>query len=191
MILSLLLVLGSYFISRHISDQDSATISKLLKAIGDFERIADHSVNILESSEELSQKAISFSDGAKHELELMCSATREIVELSKKALVTSDSKIAIKVEPLEQLIDEMKEHLRDRHILRLQDGSCTVDAGFIWSDILTDLERISDHCSNIAACVIDSENSNMNLHESVREMKENSEYELTYSFYKDKYSFIK
>ena len=187
-------ILGTYLIklsNSHISDKDSATISKLLKAIGDFERIADHSVNILESSEELSQKAISFSDGAKHELELMCSATREIVELSRKALVMCDTETALKVEPLEQIIDEMKEHLRNRHILRLQDGSCTVDAGFIWSDILTNLERIADHCSNIAACIIDSENNNMNLHKSVREMKENSEYELNYSLYKDKYPFVK
>ena len=187
-------ILGTYLIKLsnfHISDQDSSTISKLLKAIGDFERIADHSVNILESSEELSQKGISFSEDAKHELELMCSATQEIVELSRDALATCNVATAFKVEPLEQIIDDMKERLRDRHILRLQDGSCTVDAGFIWSDILTNLERIADHCSNIAASVIDSKNNNMNLHQSVRKMKDDLEYERLYAYYGDKYSFVK
>ena len=90
--------------------------------------------------------------------------------------------------PLEQVIDELKEHLRNQHILRLKDGTCTVEAGFIWSDILTDLERVADHCSNIAACVIDTAHYNMNLHQSVREMKRGEGFEELYTYYSSKYT---
>ena len=184
-------IIGTYLIklSRiQITDADSATVSRLLKVIGDYERIADHSVNILESAEELAEKGIEFSPEARHEIETMCAASREILLLSKAAFVDNDLAAAYKIEPLEQVIDDMKEHLRNQHILRLKDGTCTVEAGFIWADILTDLERVADHCSNIAACVIDTAHNNMNLHESVREIKQGADFEELYSHYSKKYA---
>ena len=184
-------ILGTYLIKlsrNQITDTDSATISRLLKVIGDYERIADHSVNLLEAAEELAEKGIEFSPNAHREMETLCSASREILVLSKAAFVDNDLEAANRIEPLEQVIDELKEHLRNQHILRLKDGTCTVEAGFIWSDILTDLERVADHCSNIAACVIDTAHYNMNLHQSVREMKRGEGFEELYTYYSSKYT---
>ena len=184
-------ILGTYLIKlsrNQITDTDSATISRLLKVIGDYERIADHSVNLLEAAEELAEKGIEFSPNARREMETLCSASREILALSKTAFVDNDLEAANRIEPLEQVIDELKEHLRNQHILRLKDGTCTVEAGFIWSDILTDLERVADHCSNIAACVIDTAHYNMNLHQSVREMKRGEGFEELYTYYSSKYT---
>lgn len=186
-------ILGTYLIKlskNQISDTDSATVSRLLKVIGDYERIADHSINLLESADELAEKKIEFSANARKEMETMCQALREILQLSKQAFVENDLEAANKIEPLEQVIDDLKDHLRNQHILRLKDGTCTVEAGFIWADILTDLERVADHCSNIAACVIDTAHNNMNLHMSVREMKEGSDFENLYSVYSKKYELV-
>ena len=186
-------IIGTYLIKlsrNQIADADSATVSKLLKLIGDYERIADHSINVLESAEELREKGIEFSAEARKEIEAMCSATREILELSRSAFIDGDLKAAYHIEPLEQVIDELKEHLRNQHIFRLKDGTCTVEAGFIWADLLTDLERVADHCSNIAACVIDTAHNNMNLHQSVREMKEGTDFETLYEIYSKKYALI-
>ena len=184
-------IIGTYLIKlsrNQITDADSSTVSRLLKVIGDYERIADHSVNLLESAEELVEKGIEFSPEARHEIETMCAASREILLLSKTAFVDNDLAAAYKIEPLEQVIDDLKEHLRNQHILRLKDGTCTVEAGFIWADILTDLERVADHCSNIAACVIDTAHNNMNLHESVREIKQGTDFEELYTYYSSKYA---
>ena len=184
-------IIGTYLIKlsrNQITDADSSTVSRLLKVIGDYERIADHSVNLLESAEELAEKGIEFSPEARHEIETMCAASREILLLSKAAFVDNDLVAAYKIEPLEQVIDDLKEHLRNQHILRLKDGTCTVEAGFIWADILTDLERVADHCSNIAACVIDTAHNNMNLHESVREIKQGADFEELYTYYSSKYA---
>ena len=186
-------ILGTYLIKlskNQISDTDSATVSRLLKVIGDYERIADHSINLLESADELAEKKIEFSANARKEMETMCQALREILQLSKQAFVENDLEAANKIEPLEQVIDDLKDHLRNQHILRLKDGTCTVEAGFIWADILTDLERVADHCSNIAACVIDTAHNNMNLHMSVREMKEGSDFETLYNIYSKKYELV-
>ena len=186
-------ILGTYLIKlskNQISDTDSATVSRLLKVIGDYERIADHSINLLESADELAEKKIEFSANARKEMETMCQALREILQLSKQAFVENDLEAANKIEPLEQVIDDLKDHLRNQHILRLKDGTCTVEAGFIWADILTDLERVADHCSNIAACVIDTAHNNMNLHMSVRVMKEGSDFETLYSVYSKKYDLV-
>ena len=184
-------IIGTYLIKlsrNQITDADSSTVSRLLKVIGDYERIADHSVNLLESAEELAEKGIEFSPEARHEIETMCAASREILLLSKAAFVDNDLAAAYKIEPLEQVIDDLKEHLRNQHILRLKDGTCTVEAGFIWTDILTDIERVADHCSNIAACVIDTAHNNMNLHESVREIKQGADFEELYTYYSSKYA---
>lgn len=168
-------VLGTYLTKlarAQISDDDSSEVSKLLKVIGDLERISDHSVNVLESAEEINEKKIIFSDGAKQELDVLCRALAEILEITINAFEHNDWEAAAFVEPLEQVIDHIKSILRNRHIGRLKKGQCSVEAGFIWSDLLTNLERTSDHCSNIAVSIIDAHAHNMNAHQSLRSMKE-------------------
>lgn len=187
-------ILGTYLVklsSYQISDGDSITVSKLLKVIGDFERISDHSVNILESAEELKEKDILFTDMAKKELDTLCSAVSEILSLCYMAFVKNDLDAAKNVEPLEQVIDELKEEMRNSHISRLKSGECSIEAGFVWADLLTNLERTADHCSNIAVCVIDATENNMNMHESLRNMrKDNDCFEEKYIRYTKKYSII-
>ncbi len=184
-------ILGTYLVklSRHrVSDSDSATISKLLKAIGDFERISDHSVNILESAEELKDKEIQFTSAAKNELYMLCNAVTEILSLSCDAFINNDLDAARNVEPLEQVIDKLRDKLRNGHIIRLKNGECSIEVGFIWSDLLTNLERTADHCSNLAVCVIDAAHNNMNLHSSLRKMKhDNAYFDEKYAAYAEKY----
>lgn len=184
-------ILGTYLVQlseRQLSQQETIEVAKLLKVIGDFERISDHSVNILESVQELREKEIEFSEKGKEELQVIFNAVEEILQLSLDAFVHNDLTAARYVEPLEQVIDELKETLRTRHILRLQQGECTISAGFIWSDLLTNLERISDHCSNIAGCVFDVAHNNMNLHETLKNVRNNSaEYNQDYKKYKEHY----
>ena len=168
-------VLGTFLTKlarAQISEDDSSEVSKLLKIIGDLERISDHSVNILESAEEMSEKGISFSDDAKKEMEVLCSALNEILELTADALRRNDWMAAASVEPLEETIDRIKSILRNRHIVRQKKGKCSVEAGFIWSDLLTDMERMSDHCSNIAVSIIDAHGHNMDAHHHLRSMRE-------------------
>lgn len=185
-------VLGSYLVklsTMQISEQDSRECAMLLKAIGDFERISDHSVNVLESVEELRKKQLNFSDAAKKELKVMTDAVKEILDISLMAFTTSSAEEAFNVEPLEQIIDELKKKLRSRHIFRLQQGECSIEVGFVWSDLLTNLERTSDHCSNIAGEIVDNELRTMNIHESVRAIKQDSEkYRSLYKKYAAKYS---
>lgn len=184
-------ILGTYLtkVSRsHVTDDDSSEVSKLLKVIGDFERISDHSVNVLESAEELREKKIEFSEGANKELGVLCSALSEILDKTFDSFSLNDINMAYNIEPLEQVIDNLKSTLRDRHIVRLKGGDCTVEAGFIWADILTNLERTSDHCSNIAVCILDANNHNMNAHASMRSIKEdNSFFNLRFEEYSKKY----
>ena len=168
-------VLGTFLtkLSRaQISDDDSSEVSKLLKIIGDLERISDHSVNVLESAEEMQEKKIRFSPGAQKEMEVLCGALEEILAITMDALHREDWEGAARVEPLEQVIDHIKSILRNRHISRLKKGECSVEAGFIWADLLTNMERTSDHCSNIAVSIIDAHAHNMNAHQSLRSMKE-------------------
>ena len=185
-------ILGTYLVKLsgyQISDSDSGEVSKLLKLIGDFERISDHSVNILESAEELREKEMKFTEGAKKELDTLCSAVSEILTLSYTAFVKNDLTAAKNVEPLEQVIDGLKAKLRNGHITRLKNGECSIEAGFVWADLITNLERTADHCSNIAVCVIDASEHNMNMHESLRSMKKGNPYfEEKYKEYSDKYA---
>ncbi len=184
-------ILGTYLVklsAHQLSDADSSLITKLLKAIGDFERISDHSVNILESAEEIAEKNIVFTDGARRELDTLCCAVEEIIDLSYTAFTEDDVSLARQVEPLEQVIDKLRARLRDGHISRLKNGECSIEAGFVWSDIITNLERCADHCSNIAVCVIDSAEHNMNVHQSLRNMKNNAYFDEKYAFYEEKYS---
>jgi len=184
--------LGTYLVklsSCKISDADSAEAAKLLRMIGDFERISDHGVNLLEVSEELRDKKISFSPAATKEISVLVSAVREIVDLSYKAFVNNDLHAASCVEPLEEVIDDLKDVMRKNHIYRLQQGECSIETGFIWTDLLTSLERTADHCSNIAGCMIDVAQNHLDLHESLRAIKEGSpEYAKMYSDFAVKYS---
>ncbi len=185
-------ILGTYLVNlstRQISEADSREAAKLLKMIGDFERIADHAVNLLESAEELRDKRLHLTQAASKELATISAAVSDILELSLTAFLKNDLTTAAMVEPLEQVIDQLKEQLRTRHILRLQKGDCTIDAGFAWLDLLTNLERTADHCSNIAGCVIDAAHDTMNLHQSLREVRSDSEeFWEYYKEYTHKYS---
>ncbi len=185
-------ILGTYLVklsARQISGSDSAEAAKLLKLIGDFERISDHAVNLLESAEEMRGRALVFTEAALSELKVIVAAVNEIMELSLASFLSGDLKAASMVEPLEQVIDHLKEQMRMRHILRLQQGTCSIGAGFVWSDLLTDLERTADHCSNIAGCVIDMEQNNMNIHESLRSVRNDSEdFQRQFRAYAAKYS---
>ena len=184
-------ILGTYLVklsALRISEADNAEAAALLKVIGDFERISDHSVNLLESAEELMQKNQKFSDAAKEELHVLIAAVTEIMELSFDSFRRNDLETALQVEPLEQVIDGLKEQMRTRHIVRLQQGNCSIETGFIWSDLLTSLERIGDHCSNIAGCVIDLAHKDMNTHEALRTVRNsNEQYQERYHDYALKY----
>jgi phosphate:Na+ symporter len=184
-------IIGSYLVklsAKQLNAKEGATASMLLKAIGDFERISDHAVNVLESAEEMTDKEIVFSDVAKHEIKALCDATLEIVDLSYDAFVTRNAEQANLVEPLEQVIDGIKKILRSKHIDRLRLGECSIEAGFVWNDLITDMERVSDHCSNIAGCVMDLKDQNMNLHESLRVLRRDNEfYQSKYAEYAEKY----
>lgn len=185
-------ILGTYLVklSRYqMSDSDSTNVSKLLKVIGDFERISDHSINVLESAEELSEKELVFTDDAKAELKNICNAVSDILTLAYTAFIKNDLSAARDVEPLEQVIDKLRDKMRDQHIKRLKEGECSIEAGFVWADLLTNLERAADHCSNIAVCIIDAEENNMNLHESLRNIKKDDPYfDKKYNEYKAKYT---
>ncbi len=185
-------ILGTYLVNlstHRISETDSREAAKLLKIIGDFERISDHAVNLVESAEELRDKGRTLTDAATRDLTTLSTAVSEILDLSLTAFLRNDLASAARVEPLEQVIDQLKEQLRPRHILRLQKGDCTIDSGFVWLDLLTNLERTADHCSNIAGCVIDAAHDNLNLHQSLRDIRDNSEYfQQQYQEYTRKYA---
>lgn len=185
-------MLGSYLVklsALQISVQDSAEAAMLLKALNDFERIGDHALNILEAAEELQKKNLAFSKSAWHELKVLMTAVDEIISLSFGAFRNNDLEAAYRVEPLEQVIDDLKEKLRIHHILRLQQGTCSIETGFVWSDLLTALERIGDHCSNIAGCIVDMAHHDMNIHEALRSARvENEHFGEQYKAYAAKYS---
>ena len=185
-------LLGSYLVklsALQISAADSSEAAMLLKALNDFERIGDHALNVVEAAEELNEKGLQLSDAAKHELRVLTRAVEEILALSIDAFQTNDLQKAYMVEPLEQVIDDLKEKLRIHHILRLQQGNCSIETGFVWSDLLTALERIGDHCSNIAGCVVDAYHHDMNTHEALRSARsENENFGEQYRDFARKYS---
>ncbi len=184
-------VLGTYLVKlsgQNVTDSEGAEISKLLKLIGDFERISDHSVNILEAAEELNTKGIVFTDSAAEELERLCQAICEILNLSLESYLENNIDTARRVEPLEQVIDGMILRLHDSHIDRLKQGECTIESGFVLNDLLTNFERTADHCSNIAVRVIDAAQNNMNVHQSLNDYKHNDPFFAEqYSAYAVKY----
>ncbi len=148
--------LGTYLVKlshKDISEADSHSLSIMLHCIGDFERISDHAVNIMESAQELYEKGLKFSENAKKDLEVLGQAVEDIVNTAYEVFDKQDMKLAEKIEPLEEVIDELSKEVKRRHVQRLRNGECTIEMGFILSDITTCLERVADHCSNIGVCV--------------------------------------
>ena len=185
-------ILGSYLVKlseRDMDASDSHEVTKLLHMIGDFERISDHAVNIVESAEELKDKSISFSPVAMKELHSLSGAVDEIVSITKDAFVEADMQKAVSVEPLEQVVDHLKNQIRLQHTIRLQKSECTIEHGFVLADILTNLERVSDHCSNIAGCLIEmSRHEALGVHEYLHTVKAGSEeFTRLYNGYLEKY----
>lgn len=184
--------LGTYLIklsAEQLGQKESEEATALLKVTGDFERISDHAVNILKSAEELRDKNLTLTEDALKEYDVITAAVGEVLDSTLRAFKNDDLTIAITVEPLEQVIDTLKEQLRTNHIFRMQDGKCTAQVGFVWADILTNLERVSDHCSNIAGCVIDTAKHNLNVHESLRATRHgNEQYDEMFRKYSEKYT---
>ncbi len=184
--------LGSYLVkvsALELSDEDSVEATKLLHIISDFERISDHAVNVLSSAEEIEEKKLAFSDKAKSELMTLVSAVEEITQLAYKSFKENDLHSAMMVEPLEQVVDDLRDKIKSKHIKRLQEGRCTIELGFILGDLLTNLERVSDHCSNIAGLVLEIEHKEMDIHKYLRQMKKSpeSDYNKLYDEYSEKY----
>ena len=154
-----------------LSDEDSRNISKQLHTIGDFERIGDHAVNLLKTAQEIHEKDIRFSGQALEELKILLSALRDILRVTTKAFAEEDLPLAARVEPLEQVIDGLIADIKSNHIVRLQKGHCTIEMGFVLSDLLTNCERVSDHCSNIAVAQIETAQNAYQAHEYLGEIK--------------------
>ena len=171
-------VLGTYLVrlsSRSMTLEDSREVSKLLHTISDFERIGDHAVNVLKAARELHTKGLSFSSAAKQELNVLCGAVQDVLDKTVEAFRLEDLAVAAKVEPLEQVVDELTRELKARHILRLQNGTCTIELGFIFSDLLNNYERVADHCSNVAVALIEVAQDSFDTHEYLAELKAGDE----------------
>lgn len=185
-------ILGTYLVKLsacEVTEKDSREISQFLQVIGDFERIGDHAENILDSVKELTEKKIRFSEKAEKEIDTISAAVKEIVANTFKAFVDNDIQLAKKTEPLEQTVDELQHELKDRHIRRLKEGRCTIELGFIFTELLTAFERISDHCSNIAVGVIQHDGSSLNSHMYLNDIKkrEPEDFKEDFNHYVEKY----
>ena len=184
--------IGSYLIkvsARATDPKDSEQVTKLLHIIGDYERISDHAVNIVESCEELRDKKISFSEEAVKELSVLRRAVIDILDLSYKAFVNNDLDVAAKIDPLEQVVDDLRDKIKLNHIIRLQKSECTIEHGFVLSDILTNFERVSDHCSNIGGCVIEiAKYDSLDMHKYNRKNHNSEDFEQRYKEYSSVYS---
>ena len=168
--------LGTYLIKLSgcsLTNEDAASVSRLLHCIGDFERISDHAANLVSISREMHEKNISFSHSAQIETEILETAVADILDMAVTAFVNNDAELARKVEPLEEVIDGLRMELKNRHVRRLQQDKCTIELGFIFSDLLTNLERVSDHCSNIAVCLIQLKDEKFDTHEYITNLRVN------------------
>lgn len=184
--------IGSYILqvaSKDLSVADSRVVSNLLHTIGDLERISDHAVNIKETAEEMYEKKVKFSPAAEKEVGIMINAVTEILDMAITSFVTMDVAKAKDVEPLEDVIDTLRNELKNRHVKRLREGVCTIELGFILQDLLTNFERVSDHCSNIAVCLIQINENSLDTHEYMNELKrlDKSEFMDEFTMYKNKY----
>lgn len=185
--------IGSYILqvaSKDLSVADSQLVSNLLHTIGDLERISDHAVNIKETAEEMYEKKVKFSPAAEKEVGIMVNAVTEILDMAITSFVTMDITKAKDVEPLEDVIDGLRTELKNRHVKRLREGICTIELGFILQDLLTNFERVSDHCSNVAVCLIQIKENNLDTHEYMTELKrlDKSEFMDEFNEYKTKYA---
>ena len=185
--------LGSYLVKlsgSDVSQADSRQITKLLHIIGDFERISDHAVNIIESAEEIRDKKIEFSADARRELAVLRRAIGDILDMAEKAFKNNDVALAVDIEPLEQVVDDLKDKIKANHIIRLQKSECTIEHGFILADMLNNFERVSDHCSNIGCCVIEiSTYESLDMHKYLHELKaDNPAFQQKYKAYKEDYA---
>ena len=186
-------IIGTYLVklsALQISARDSAKAAMLLKVIGDLERISDHALNIMGAAEEIKDKKLDFSSEAKKEMTVLITAVNEILDITYKTFSQNDLQSAVMVEPLEQVVDELKEYMRRQHVRRLRKNECTVEMGFIQTDLLTDIERISDHCSNIAACILEMAHDDMDMHKYLNRVKAGKvqEYNQYYEHYVAKYA---
>ncbi len=176
--------------ANNMSTNDSRVVSELLHCVGDIERISDHALNVAEAAKEIYDKEITFSQKAQDDLKVITEAVSETLDLAVSALVNDSLEDAKRVEPLEQVIDVLKRVIKNGHISRLRQGDCTMELGFILSDLLTNYERVSDHCSNIAVCFIEISNDSFETHEYLNNIKEDdeNEYKELYEAYLKKYS---
>lgn len=184
--------LGSYLVklsAKNLSERDSHTVTMLLHCIGDFERISDHAVNIVETAQELHQKKIHFSSKAREELKVFTMALTEIVDSAFTVFSEEDYERAAKIEPLEETIDYLNQQLKKRHVERLRTGACTMELGFALADLTTNFERISDHCSNVAIALIQSRTDGYEAHEYTARLhrENNPEFQKEYMAYRKKY----
>ena len=183
--------LGTYLVqlsSRSLSEKDSQVVSKMLHAIGNFERLGDHALNITGGARELNEKGLSFTAEAKAELAVLMDALREIMDLTDRAYAENDAVLAAQIEPLEQVIDDLISRIRSNHIRRLRHGECSIEMGFVLSDALTNFERVSDHCSNVAVAIIETEHNAYDIHNYLHGVKHgNEEFDKSYEAYTAKY----
>ena len=184
--------LGTFLVkisSRELTKEDSNTVSTLLHCIGDFERIGDHALNMVKTAKEISDKSISFSSEANAEILVATEAINQILDITVKAFENNDAELALDVEPLEQVIDTLLSEIKNRHISRLTGGNCTIELGFVLSDLLTNYERVSDHCSNIAVSLIQISHSVFDTHEYLNDYKTSGGERFTTAFenYKKQY----
>lgn len=183
--------LGSYLVKLSgcdLDNRDAVEITKLLHIIGDLERISDHSVNIVESAEEMKDKKLSFSAQATKEMSVMRAALEEILDITLKSFSENNVSLAAEVEPIEEVIDTLRDQIKLNHILRLQKSECTIEHGFVLSDILTNFERVSDHCSNIAGCVIETGSlGDLDMHKYNEEASKSIEFKEKFAYYQEKY----
>ena len=185
-------MIGSYLVklaAKNSSGEGSREITKLLHLIGDFERISDHAVNIAESAEEMRDKQIQFSPAAQKEINTMVAAVREVLWNAREGFINDDFEMAASVEPLEEVIDDLRDAIKLHHIVRLQNNECTMEMGFILSDLLTNCERVADHCSNIAGCMLElSQDKALDMHKYLYDVKHGSpEFDRRFQEYKEKY----
>ena len=185
--------IGSYLVKLsacELNATDSQQVTKLLHIIGDYERISDHAVNIVESAEEMKDKKLSFSAEAKRELAILAAAVSEILSITEEAFANNDIVKAADIEPLEQIVDELRDKIRLNHIMRLQKSECTIEHGFVLSDLLTNFERVADHCSNIGGCVIEiSAYDALEMHKYLADVRDGSgDYDEKCRIYREKYA---
>ena len=183
--------LGTYMVKlshEMLSREDTLTVSLLLGAINDFERISDHACNLMDSAKEMFEKKLAFSDAAAGELRVFAAAVRDIIGRTMQAFLKGDITEAMSIEPLEECIDELNVAIKQRHVDRLTAGQCTIELGFILSDISTNFERVSDHCSNIAIYLIKQPNENLGAHEYAHSLSGNAQFERSEHKFEEKYS---